>query len=95
MVSAFTTDLFNSAFSGFSVVIFGQQLTADKAKKLIYGLAGQKDEFYALYAVMQTLPCLTMIAEPVTCDSWMMKLGGHIWRGSARNVSPRRASRRS
>ena len=33
------TSWLNSAFSGFSVVIFGQQLTADKAKKLIYGLA--------------------------------------------------------
>mmetsp|Transcript_26938 Transcript_26938/g.80766 ORF Transcript_26938/g.80766 Transcript_26938/m.80766 type:complete len:277 (-) Transcript_26938:47-877(-) len=61
-------------FGTVSIMIYGN-LHSDK---LIYGLAGEKDEFYALYAATQILPLVTMIAEPLACDSLVQRLGGHI-----------------
>ena len=46
--------------------------------KLLHGLEGEKDKYYALYALTQCLSSATMWAEPYLCDSLLVKYGGHV-----------------
>ena len=46
--------------------------------KLLHGLDGNKDQFYALYALSQCLSSAAMWAEPYLCDSLLVKYGGHV-----------------
>ena len=46
--------------------------------KLLHGLDGAKDKFYALYALTQCLSSAAMWAEPYLCDSLLVKYGGHV-----------------
>jgi len=46
--------------------------------KLLHGLDGEKDKFYALYALSQCLSSAAMWAEPYLCDSLLVKYGGHV-----------------
>ena len=46
--------------------------------RLLHGLDGAKDRYYALYALTQCLSSATMWAEPYLCDSLLVKYGGHV-----------------
>ena len=46
--------------------------------RLLHGLDGAKDKYYALYALTQCLSSATMWAEPYLCDSLLVKYGGHV-----------------
>ena len=46
--------------------------------KLLHGLDGAKDKYYALYALTQCLSSAAMWAEPYLCDSLLVKYGGHV-----------------
>ena len=46
--------------------------------KLLHGLDGEKDKYYALYALSQCLSSAAMWAEPYLCDSLLVKYGGHV-----------------
>ena len=46
--------------------------------KLLHGLDGKKDQFYALYALSQCLSSAAMWAEPYLCDSLLVKYAGHV-----------------
>jgi len=46
--------------------------------KLLHGLDGDKDKYYALYALSQCLSSAAMWAEPYLCDSLLVKYGGHV-----------------
>ena len=58
----------------FGVVIFFN-LHLDK---LLHGLDGAKDQYYALYALSQCLSSAAMWAEPYLCDSLLVKYAGHV-----------------
>ena len=46
--------------------------------KLLHGLDGGKDQFYALYALSQCLSSAAMWAEPYLCDSLLVTYAGHV-----------------
>ena len=46
--------------------------------KLLHGLDGNKDQFYALYALSQCLSSAAMWAEPYLCDALLVTYGGHV-----------------
>ena len=46
--------------------------------KLLHGLDGNKDKYYALYALSQCLSSAAMWAEPYLCDSFLVKYAGHV-----------------
>jgi hypothetical protein len=46
--------------------------------RLLHGLDGGKDKYYALYALTQCLSSAAMWAEPYLCDSLLVKYGGHV-----------------
>ena len=46
--------------------------------KLLHGLDGAKDQYYALYALTQCLSSAAMWAEPYLCDSFLVKYAGHV-----------------
>ena len=46
--------------------------------KLLHGLDGGKDQFYALYALSQCLSSAAMWAEPYLCDALLVTYGGHV-----------------
>ena len=46
--------------------------------KLLHGLDGGKDKFYALYALSQCLSSAAMWAEPYFCDTLLVKYAGHV-----------------
>ena len=46
--------------------------------KLLHGLDGAKDKYYALYALSQCLSSAAMWAEPYLCDSFLVKYAGHV-----------------
>ena len=46
--------------------------------KLLHGLDGAKDQFYALYALSQCLSSAAMWAEPYLCDGFLVKYAGHV-----------------
>ena len=46
--------------------------------KLLHGLDGAKDQFYALYALSQCLSSAAMWAEPYLCDTVLAKYAGHV-----------------
>ena len=41
--------------------------------RLLHGLDGAKDKYYALYALTQCLSSVAMWAEPYLCDSLLVK----------------------
>lgn len=57
------------------LVVFGN-LHLDS---LCHGLCGEKDRFYALYALFQCLSMVAMWAEPLLCDSLLVHFGGHAF----------------
>ena len=46
--------------------------------KLLHGLDGAKDRYYALYALTQCLSSAAMWAEPYFCDTLLVKYAGHV-----------------
>ena len=46
--------------------------------KLLHGLDGAKDKYYALYALSQCLSSAAMWAEPYLCDALLVTYGGHV-----------------
>ena len=46
--------------------------------KLLHGLDGGKDKYYALYALTQCLSSAAMWAEPYFCDTLLVKYAGHV-----------------
>ena len=46
--------------------------------KLLHGLDGAKDQYYALYALSQCLSSAAMWAEPYLCDSLLVTYAGHV-----------------
>ena len=46
--------------------------------KLLHGLDGAKDRYYALYALTQCLSSAAMWAEPYLCDSLLVTYAGHV-----------------
>ena len=46
----------------------------------LLGLKGEKDRFYDLIAVMVNAPTTLVVwAEVLTCDSFLVRWGGHAW----------------
>lgn len=46
---------------------------------LCHGLCGKKDRFYALYGAFQSVSMIAMWAEPLLCDSYLVRFGGHAF----------------
>ena len=42
-------------------------------------LCGKKDRFYALYGAFQSVSMIAMWAEPLLCDSYLVRFGGHAF----------------
>lgn len=45
---------------------------------LLYGLDGEKDAFYALYAKCNTIITASIFAEVLLCDALLVRWGGHV-----------------
>ena len=47
--------------------------------QMLFGLAGEHDVFYALYALLYATPVmLATWFEPLACDNFLVQWGGHV-----------------
>jgi len=52
----------------------------DGCGRLLCGLEGKRDEFYALAALLYSTPIMVATwAEPLLCDDFLVNWGGHMW----------------
>ena len=70
---AFWSLLGDAVFAVLVLSIFNLHLD-----KLLHGLDGAKDQYYALYALSQCLSSAAMWAEPYLCDALLVTYGGHV-----------------